>query len=703
MYIDIGWQTNPEFVSELRCRSFADGANGVVFSEGVGVVLLERLADARRLGHEVVGVVRGSAYNQDGVSNGLTAPNGLAHERVIRQALRNAGISAGQVDAVEAHGMGTALGDTIEAQALISTYGRDRAAGRPLWLGSMKSNLGHTQASGGVGGVIKMIMAMRHGLLPKTLHADVPSRLIDWSDDTVSLLVEPVPWLEHGEPRRGAVHSFGMSGTNVHIIIEEPTPPEVPAPADERLARLEGRSRTPVPWPISGRGEEALRRQARRLAQFLDARPELDIADIGHSLVARPSLSHRAVLVGASRGELLAELEKVAAGHPAAEVAVGPGEPGSGEDLASLAQAWAAGSAVEWEPVFAKLERAVGAAADVRVRAAPLLGRPLPGVGGRRPDRAGEAAGRGGAHGRPGRGLACRRSRLGMAFKREVDGMLSYLNDRWYARSLKNGWYGPLEELVGPLPGRSWSARSAKFPSCSISLRVSGFPLAFRARMRGWSGHAHRFMPYGTRGGRRRRSVRCRFRATGMCLHQLAVTTGQSTFLPRRRSSTAGSANFGLHPTLTTGSTTLDGRVRAQLTPGVERLSPGQRIFFSFRVVDFEENEQITMQVALLEWFLEKVALTYRVVPSSPSSCRIVSKLTGHETGTFINRLQGDYYPIGELPLMRKQLRTFKYLAERQFLEELADGRRQVPEGDEPYGNNVDSMGELVMQPPDGH
>ena len=346
----------PRAVSELRCRSFADGANGVVFSEGVGVVLLERLADARRLGHEVVGVVRGSAYNQDGVSNGLTAPNGLAHERVIRQALRNAGISAGQVDAVEAHGMGTALGDTIEAQALISTYGRDRAAGRPLWLGSMKSNLGHTQASGGVGGVIKMIMAMRHGLLPKTLHADVPSRLIDWSDDTVSLLVEPVPWLEHGEPRRGAVHSFGMSGTNVHIIIEEPTPPEVPAPADERLARLEGRSRTPVPWPISGRGEEALRRQARRLAQFLDARPELDIADIGHSLVARPSLSHRAVLVGASRGELLAELEKVAAGHPAAEVAVGPGEPGSGEDLASLAQAWAAGSAVEWEPVFAKLD-----------------------------------------------------------------------------------------------------------------------------------------------------------------------------------------------------------------------------------------------------------------------------------------------------------------------------------------------------------
>lgn len=141
-----------------------------------------------------------------------------------------------------------------------------------------------------------------------------------------------------------------------------------------------------------------------------------------------------------------------------------------------------------------------------------------------------------------------------------------------------------------------------------------------------------------------------------------------------------------------------------QLTPGVERLSPGQRIFFSFRVVDFEENEQITMQVALLEWFLEKVALTYRVVPSGPSSCRIVSKLTGGETGTFINRLQGDYYPIGELPLMRKQLRTFKYLAERQFLEELADGRRQVPVGDEqPRGNNVDSMGELVMQPPDGH
>jgi acyl transferase domain-containing protein len=358
MYIEICRQNNPALVPEARCRSFADGADGTVFSEGVGVVVLERLSEARRLGHEVLGVVRASAYNQDGASNGLTAPNGLAHEKVIRQALRNAGISAGQVDVVDAHGMGTALGDTIEAQALIATYGRDRVAGRPLWLGSLKSNLGHTQSAGGVGAVIKMIMAMRHGLLPKTLHVDAPSRFIDWSDGTVSLLVESMPWVEHGEPRRGAVHSFGMSGTNVHVILEEPTPTplQAPPPAGERLARLERRSLTPVPWPISGRGEEGLQRQAERLARFLAERPELDIADIGRSLVARPALSHRAVLVGTNRAELLEDLEKIVEGHSAAGVTAGAGESGSREALALLAQAWAAGGAVDWEPVFAELD-----------------------------------------------------------------------------------------------------------------------------------------------------------------------------------------------------------------------------------------------------------------------------------------------------------------------------------------------------------
>jgi acyl transferase domain-containing protein len=358
--------------ADARCRSFADNPeNSTVLSEGVGMVLLERLSDAQRLGHEVLAVIRGSAYNQDGASNGLTAPNGLAHERVIRRALRNAGMSPGQVDAVEAHGMGTVLGDPIEAQALIACYGRDRVAGRPLWMGSLKSNLGHTQSAGGVGGVIKMVMAMRHGLLPKTLHVDAPSRFIDWSSGAVSLLLEPVPWVKDDEPRRVAVHSFGMSGTNVHLILEEAAPLELPDPAPERRARLEGSSHTPVPWPISGRGEEGLQAQARRLARFLAERPELDIADIGRSLAARPKLSHRVVLLGTNRAELLEALEGVAEGRTAAgvaeagvaavevaaaEVAEGLQESGSREVLASLAQAWVAGSAVDWEPVFAQLD-----------------------------------------------------------------------------------------------------------------------------------------------------------------------------------------------------------------------------------------------------------------------------------------------------------------------------------------------------------
>jgi acyl transferase domain-containing protein len=356
LYIEAIRQKSSALAPDVRCRSFADGATGSVISEGVGMVVLERLSDARRLGHEVLAVIRGSAYNQDGASNGLTAPNGLAHERVMRQALRNAGVSADQVDAVEAHGMGTALGDTIEAQALIAAYGQDRAADRPLRFGSLKSNLGHTLSAGGVGGVIKMVMALRNGLLPKTLHVDAPSRFIDWSGGKVSLLVEPVPWVKHDEPRRWGVHSFGMSGTNAHMVFEEPQPLEAPIPADERRTRLEESGRTPVPWPISGRGEEGLRAQALRLGRFLDERPELDIADVGRALAARPALSHRAVLVGTNRAELIEGLEQVAEGHTGVEVAAGVGESGSGEALISLAQTWAAGGAVDWEPAFAELD-----------------------------------------------------------------------------------------------------------------------------------------------------------------------------------------------------------------------------------------------------------------------------------------------------------------------------------------------------------
>ncbi|ARF53631.1 type I polyketide synthase [Streptomyces gilvosporeus] len=372
---------------DSRSMAYADAANGSAWSEGAGLLLLERLSDARRNGHRVLALVRGSAVNQDGASNGLTAPSGPAQQRVIRQALADAGLTPQDVDAVEGHGTGTPLGDPIEARALLATYGQQRPDGRPLWLGSVKSNFGHTQAAAGVVGVIKTVLALRHGVLPQTLHVDAPSAEVDWTAGSVRLLTEARPWPpESGRTRRAGVSSFGLTGTNAHVILEEAPGAEArgPVPGEAPYASPPARLTEPssgdaaAPWVLSARSRPALRAQARRLAERVAADPGLRARDVAHALAtSRTVHRHRAVVSGSDRAQLLAAAERFGRGERAPGVTLDDSAPGllafvfSGQGSQRNGMGRAAAEAF---PVFGQALAEVCAALD------PLLARPLTSV-----------------------------------------------------------------------------------------------------------------------------------------------------------------------------------------------------------------------------------------------------------------------------------------------------------------------------------
>ncbi|MEU9993687.1 type I polyketide synthase, partial [Streptomyces sp. NPDC048045] len=326
-----------------RCRAFSEDADGTGWAEGAGMLVLERLSEARRRGHKVLAVVRGSAINQDGASNGLSAPNGPSQQRVIRAALANARLTAADVDAVEAHGTGTTLGDPIEAQALLATYGHERGEQGPLWLGAVKSNIGHTQAAAGAAGVIKMVLALQHGELPQTLHAEEPTSHVDWTAGGVQLLNRPVPWPAGERARRAGVSAFGISGTNAHVVLEEAPAEDIEsddeaqgstAPQDGASGSVDADADAagaaaavvsgPGAWLVSGRSAEGLAAQAGRLHAWIAARPEWEPADVAWSLATtRSAFEHRAVVLGGERAELVAGLQNLAAGSSAASVVSG--------------------------------------------------------------------------------------------------------------------------------------------------------------------------------------------------------------------------------------------------------------------------------------------------------------------------------------------------------------------------------------------